>query len=210
MIGRLPALVFLACGAGSSALAQVSVSIPEFGTVRAGATAKLEWRGLPEEADELELLLSIEEHELPIRLTSELSPRAGTLLWRVPNLPSRRARLTIRFGIEGEEIESVPSDVFEIRPSRDEPLASVVFRDGEWWAERKSESPLAGLRSDAPSRGRIQEERESPPCSGSSSTPLLSGRHRPPLDPAVTRSRTLFAAPGASLPRRPLEVPARI
>jgi hypothetical protein len=207
---RLLAAVVLAAAGGGTVLAQVSVSIPEFGAVRAGATAKIEWRGLPEEADELELLLSVEGRDLPVRLTPQLAPRAGTLLWRVPNLPSRRARLTIRFGIDGKEVESAPSDAFEVLPSRDEPLAAIVFHDGEWWAQEKSESPLAGLLGEGSAGGRIQEERNEPPCAGSSFTSLPSGPRESSLGEMAPASRRPPRIPRPFPPRSPLDVPARI
>lgn len=205
----LAAVLFAAAGCGT-AFAQVSVSTPEFGTVRAGATAKIEWRGLPEEVEELELLLSIEGRELPIRLTPQLAPSAGSLLWRVPNLPSRRARLTIRFGIDGEEVESAPSGAFEILPSREEPMTRIVFRDGEWWEQERPGSPLEGLLGGDREGGRIQEERECPPFSAFSSTSLPSGRREPAAGEATPTSGPASVAPLAFPPRNPLDVPARI
>src|SRR6266508_2812019 len=157
------ALIVLAA-AGGRLSAEVSVSVPDFGTVRAGETATIEWKGLPKEVEELELLLSVEGRELPVRVTPQLAARAGTLVWRVPNLPSRRARLTVRFGLEGREVESASSAAFEILPSQNEPAAVLVFREGEWCAQERSESPLTGLLDAAADGDRIQEEQESPPC----------------------------------------------
>src|SRR6266508_3452814 len=132
------ALIVLAA-AGGRLSAEVSVSVPDFGTVRAGETATIEWKGLPKEVEELELLLSVEGRELPVRVTPQLAARAGTLVWRVPNLPSRRARLTIRYGLDGEEIEDAPSVPFEILPAAGEPPAALMFRQGEWWTQESAE-----------------------------------------------------------------------
>ena len=98
--------------AGGRLSAQVSVALPDFGTLRAGETARIAWTGLPRDVEELELLLSVEGRPLPLRVTPELAAPAGVLLWRVPNLPSRRAQLTVRFGLCGEEGSIAPSVPF--------------------------------------------------------------------------------------------------
>lgn len=210
MSRRFLTAVLVAAAGGGTTLAQVSVSIPQFGTARAGAMARIEWIGIPEEADELELLLFLEGRDLPIRLTPQLDPRAGVLLWRVPNLPSRRARLMIRFDINDEEIESAPSGVFEILPSRDQPPAALVYHDGEWWAQGGSESPLAGLLGGGPPGGRVQEDRETPGCAGSSSAGPRSDRKEPLVAGAAQTRGAMLARQRAFQPRSPLDVPARI
>ncbi len=201
-------LILLAATSGRLS-AQVSVTPPAFGTVRAGETAKIEWRGLPRGVAELELLLTIEGRELPVRVTPQLAARAGVLLWRVPNLPSRRARLTIRYGLDGEETENAPSAPFEILPAAGDPPAVLAFREGEWWTQESAGDRFPGALSSREDGDRIQENREGPPCAGSRVT--VPG-------PEGTGSRTLRSetpsTPPSSirpvLPRRPTEVPARI
>jgi len=204
----LVALALMASGSAAIA-ADVSVAVPQFGTVRAGETAKIEWCGLPGDVEELELLLSVEGLEGPVRVTPQLSPRAGQLMWRVPNLPSRRARITIRFGLDGKEIESAPSARFEILPAGSEPRTVLSFREGEWWAQEASDGRFPGALSSDEGRGRIREAPQGPPCASISR-------------PFVTLSRTASCAvsretpPSAVvllhhvLPRRPIEIPARI
>ena len=170
--------------------------------------ARIEWTGLPEESDELELLLSVEGRDGAVRVTPQLAARTGVLLWRVPNLPSTRARLTLRYGLEGREVESSPSAEFRILRSDVAPLAAIVYRDGEWWAQERSPSPLTGLLGD-PNRDRIQEERESPPCAAASA-PLLVRRREQPRVPAAPFDGPPATCPRAFPPQTPLEIPARI
>jgi hypothetical protein len=202
------ALILLAAASGRLS-AQVSVTPPVFGTVRAGETAKIEWRGLPGDVTELELLLTTEGRDLPIRVTPQLSARAGVLLWRVPNLPSRRARLTIRYGLDGDEIENEPSAAFEILPAAGEPPAVLAFRQGEWWTEESAEDRFPGALNSRENSDRMQENREGPPCAGS----RVPGPAREETAFRSARIETSSTSPSSVrpvFPRRPTEVPARI
>jgi hypothetical protein len=201
-------LILLAAASGRLS-AEVSLTSPVFGTVRAGDTARIEWRGLPPEVAELELLLTIEGRELPVRVTPQLAARTGVLLWRVPNLPSRRARLRIRYGLDGEEIENAPGEPFEILPAADEPQAALAFLQGEWWTQECAQDRFPGALASREDCDRMQESRESPPCAGSrgagpapEETPSRAVRSESPSAPPSS-VRPVF-------PRRPAEVPARI
>jgi hypothetical protein len=202
------ALVLLA-GSGENLSAQVSVSAPAFGQLQAGETARIEWRGLPQGVEELELLLTIEGRESPVRVTPQLVAPAGVFLWRVPNLPARRARLTIRYGLDGEEIEDAPSAPFEILPASSEPPAVLAFRQGEWWTQVSAEDRFPGALQSRAEGDRIRENREASPCAGSSQS--IPG----PARTAPRRARFEFLPESGTgalpvLPRRPAEVPARI
>jgi hypothetical protein len=206
---RLSVALILLGAASGRLSAQVSVVLPEFGTVRAGETATIEWRGLPEGVEELELLLTVEGRDLPIRLTPQLAAPAKLVSWSVPNLPSSRARLTVRFGLAGEEIESAPSAPFEILPAENGPPAVLTFREGEWWVQESSGDSLAGSLGAAPDGDRVQEDREAPPCAGSS--PSIWTERGP-----SARASRLQALPAASararlfLASRPIAIPARL
>jgi hypothetical protein len=208
-VKRLFIALFLLTAAGGRLSAQVSVIAPAFGTLRAGETARIEWRGLPQGVEELELLLVIEGRESPVRVTPQLVAPAGLFLWRVPNLPSRRARLMIRYGLDGEEIEDAPSALFEILPASSGPPAVLAFRHGEWWTEEGTEDRFPGALQSRAEGDRIGENREASPCAGSSQS--LPG----PTRTAARRAR-LESLPAAGagvrpvVPRRPVEVPARI
>jgi hypothetical protein len=208
-VKSLSIALFLLTAAGGSLSAQVSVSTPVLGTLQAGETARVEWRGLPQGVEELELLLTIEGRESPVRVTPQLVAPAGVFLWRVPNLPSGRARLTIRYGLDSEEIEDAPSAPFEILPAGNEPPAVLAFRQGEWWTEKSAEDRFPGALQSRAEGDRIGENREASPCAGSSqSVPGPAG--------TATRRARLESLPEAgagarrALPRKPAEVPARI
>ena len=204
----LAAFILLA-SATATLHAQVAVSPPTFGTVRAGETARIEWQGLPRGVEELELLLSIEGRNLPIRVTPQLAAQAGLLLWRVPNLPSRRARLAIRYGLDGEEVESDPGAAFEILPAEGEAPAALEFRQGEWWIGESAEDRFPGALKAHEEGDRMREDREASPCAASpqpAPTPESSASRSPGsmvLTPAVPTA-------GPVLLRRPVQVPARI
>jgi len=208
-VKRLSVALFLLTSAGGSLSAQVSVIAPAFRTLRAGETARIEWRGLPQGVEELELLLVVEGRESPVRVTPQLVAPAGVFLWRVPNLPSRSARLMIRYGLDDEEIEDAPSAPFEILPAGNERPEVLAFRYGEWWTEESTEDRFPGALQSRAEGDRIGENREASPCSGSSQS--IPG----PARTAARRTRLeSFAEAGAGarpvVPRRPAEVPARI
>lgn len=204
----LAAFIILAA-ASEMLYAQVSVSPPTFGTVRAGETARIEWRGLPREVEELELLLSVEGREFPIRVTPQLAAGTGLLLWRVPNLPSRRARLAVRYGLDGDEIESEPGAAFEILPAEGEAPAALEFRQGEWWIGESAGDRFPGALKTHDEGDRVNESREASPCAA-------SPQPAPVSEGVLSRSAgSKGFAPAARparpvLPRRPMEVPARI
>ena len=207
---NIPAIAgLLVLGLSGSLAAEVSVSPVPFGAVRAGEVAKTPWTGLPEGVQELELLLSVEGRQNPVRLTPQWSPRAGLLLWRVPNLPSRRARLSVRFGLDGEEVESAAGAPFEILGVADAPPSVLAFRDGEWWTQESAEDRFPGTLESREKGDRIGENREAPPCAGSSH-PI------PEPGGAATRGAKSETLPEAGagarpvFPRKPVEVPARI
>lgn len=189
--------------------AQVSVSPPTFGTVRAGETARIEWRGLPREVEELELLLSVEGREFPIRVTPQLAAGTGLLLWRVPNLPSRRVRLAVRYGLDGDEIESEPGAAFEILPAEGDAPAALEFRQGEWWIGESAGDRFPGALKAQEQRDRVREDHETSPWAAC----LQSA---PAPESAASRSsgsKLIASAPLSARPvlvRKPLEVPARI
>jgi hypothetical protein len=53
----------------------------------------------------------------------------------VPNLPAQTARLRLRFGSQGREVECEPSSPFAITSDRNASLADVSWRDGEQWLD---------------------------------------------------------------------------
>lgn len=200
------AIALLLGSSAASLVGEVLVSPPA--SVRAGGVAKIEWTGLPRGVEELELLLTVDGRDLPVRVTPQLAAGAGVFVWRVPNLPFHHARMRLRFGLDGEEIESSPSPAFEIVRAESEPPAVLAFREGEWWAER-ADDRFPGSLDTAGEGRRLEENREAPPCAAA--PPSSASREK-----ARTRGREpVFATPEASavrpfLPRRPVETPARL
>ncbi len=127
---------------------------PAGAAVRAGGIVEVRWTALPAGVDEFELLLSVDDgRRFEIRLTEQLDPGVGLYSWRVPNLPSGRARLRLRFGIEGREIEGPPGPPFTIVGDETIPAAGLEHRRGEWWPVAGS-PPVASWLARIPSRIR--------------------------------------------------------
>lgn len=117
----------------------------------AGSTTTIRWSRLPPEVEEFELLLSLDGGaSYAVRLTPELVPATRRLAWQVPNLPVRDARLRLRVGVGGREIESPPSASFEIVAAPSAAAATLRYSAGEWWTSRpagpSSPEPVSGER----------------------------------------------------------------
>lgn len=102
------------------------------------------------DADEAEILLSLDGGlTFPIRVSTELSPCASELRWRVPALPTAQARLALRTGEEGreetEEIQLV-SEPFAILADAAGASEALVSRGFEWWTPQH---PHPGSAEDA-------------------------------------------------------------
>ena len=144
------------CLFAATAIARpVVFTVPRLGqTLQGGSVVEVSWTGVPASADEVELLLSLDGgRRVAVRLTEQLSSGDRSYLWRVPNLSARRAALILRMGIEGREVESAPSAVFEIRPEPARPAVPVDWRAGELWLSGEARArdadplPAAGLDS---------------------------------------------------------------
>jgi hypothetical protein len=103
-------------------------------TIVAGESVEVVFAELPDEVREMELLFSVDGgRNYPLRLTSRLDPRPASFTWTVPRVATSAARLRLRVGRNGEEIEAEPSETFTITlPPLAEP-APFRFREGEWW-----------------------------------------------------------------------------
>ncbi len=136
--------------AGSPAFAHVQVFEPAAGSVlRAGTFVEVHWTGIPQESDELEVLLWLGDGaRVPIRLTGELDGRTRSFTWRVPNLPSANARLFVRFEEDGREAEGESGPAFTILGDKSRPIEAVRLHCGELWTgtgPTGSSAPEAGL-----------------------------------------------------------------
>jgi hypothetical protein len=119
-------------------------------TLAVGDEVVVRWSGAPADAEEMELLLSVDGRRFAIRLTEEMEGDATTYLWRVPRLPTGAARLALRANLDGREVEVGESAPFAIAASppsteADGPTGSIRFLRGElWWLE----STIAGSEDD--------------------------------------------------------------
>jgi len=132
---------------------QARVTLPA-ATLRAGVTVEVRWGGLPPGVEELEILLSLDGGRcFSVRVTPECDPHAGRYLWRVPNLATSDARLRLRLGIGGREIEVEPSARFAIVGRSDLSPEFDQFHENGWWAglARGTSGPACGLTAPAAS-----------------------------------------------------------
>jgi hypothetical protein len=148
-----------------------------------GSLVSVTWEapeGLPEPIVEWEAFLSLDDgRTYPLRITPHLDISIRRFSCRVPDFPTRRARLLLRFGDEREEKElDVPGtfaivrgadwvpDVIprKLRPTRGEPArpgdGGVVFwtegsRDGSGLREVAAREIIPGLRSVYPARALL-------------------------------------------------------
>jgi hypothetical protein len=161
-MSRIWAALLLAAVGVSSAQAVVSARLtagPLPGEpLRAGSITTLGF-AVDEEIDEMEVLLSLEGgRTFTVRVTREMSRGAHEITWRVPNLPTTRARLALRVGSEeeGEVIRDV-SEEFTILAAPTEPLEDVRVFQGEWRAGEALEETPVTAPFDVPGLGEPSE-----------------------------------------------------
>lgn len=148
----LLAVVVALCAAVPAARASTEwgrILAPRSETVLAGTTTEIRWTSLPEDIDEFELLLSLDDgRSFTVRLTPQLDPGVGTYVWRVPNLPASRARLRLRVGRDGREVEGPPGNAFAIARDSRLPGSGLEHRAGEWWPVAASQAVATWIASD--------------------------------------------------------------
>jgi hypothetical protein len=185
---------------------------PPGGTrLTAGEAVVVRWSGLPNRTEEMELLLTLDDgSRTTIRLTGQLAPALDSHLWVVPNLPSHNARIRLRFGVGGEEVETTPGAPFEIVAAAAGPVSELSFAAGEWWLGRVATSN-AGCGE--PRRTSVEV-----PAAGSPAEVLAEAQHHSSAlsgDIAPDRRLLVIAADRASDPphpprsNRPLSAPRR-
>lgn len=131
-------LAALALAAGARpALAYARLAAPASGAeLEAGSLATIAWEGLalPPHTEEWEAFLSVDGgRTYPLRVTPHLDIRIRRFDFRVPDLPTREARLMLRFGDERREVEVEAPQRFAIVPGPRlwTPSPRRVFASGE-------------------------------------------------------------------------------
>jgi hypothetical protein len=209
----LPAAAFLLIGSGAEARdAGGRILAPGTGeALVAGQVVNVAWSPFPDDVEELELLLSVDGGRFfPIRLTSQIDPRSGCFSWVVPRIAARAARLRIRFGRDGEEVEGEPGAPFSVFLSPALRPSPFVRRDGEWWiAEDRSSGPAAHGVSQSPTLGsgsRSDPAAILPPsgrrAQANAPCRLLAAVERLAVDGRGAFGPPLEAAPPGTTPRR--------
>ena len=133
---------------------------PERSSLHEGEIVEIRWSGVPGDADEIELLLSVDGGQhFSLRLTDELNSGSNSYLWLVPGLVADNASLAIRVGVRGREITSAPGPRFRL--SRNPSTASVPLRWklGEIWVESGNPGEAAGRSTPSPSGLSTRPER---------------------------------------------------
>ncbi|HKV11934.1 MAG TPA: hypothetical protein VJ725_27565 [Thermoanaerobaculia bacterium] len=107
----------------AAAVPLVRLLIPEAGAVlRAGSPAELAWEPLEAlsrigKVEEWEAFLSFDGgNTYPFRITPHVDRSLQRIVWRVPEIPTRDARLLLRFGDERREVYSELPWRFTIEP----------------------------------------------------------------------------------------------
>lgn len=113
----------------------VRIVVPAGGEhLAAGQVVEVRWDGLPDDVDEMELLLDVNgTTPQRVRLTPQLAGAARAFRWQVPNLPAQEARLRLRWGRDGLEVEGEPSAPFTIVPDTRSPTDGIHVLCGELW-----------------------------------------------------------------------------
>jgi hypothetical protein len=111
----------------------------------AGEQVVLQWSELPRDADEMEILLALDDDQrFVVRVTAQIDPRRACLTWRVPNLAVEHARLRIRYGNSSGEFETAPSAPFRIVADLSRPPERELVHEGAWWTGHEVPTGGAG------------------------------------------------------------------
>jgi hypothetical protein len=141
-----PGLAAGSARADSAPLPAAEIAVHD---VRAGETVTLRWPGLPREARELEVLLSIDGGaRYTMRASAELDAARSSVRWRVPALATAHARLRLRWGDGGTEQLLPPTPEFRILaevPACPTPVAPAPAWDED---DPASAGPLHASKSD--------------------------------------------------------------
>ena len=191
----------------------------------AGSFATIEWEGLalPEHVEEWEAFLSVDGGRTwPLRVTPHLDAGIRHFAFRVPEFPTREARILLRFGDEKREVGMEAPQSFAIAPAacvsprsrvhvlsrgehaKDGDAGVLVWvegsRSGEGLHEVVVWEPDAGMRKVHPA-GRLVLLQGAPVSPRESLAPPAASPEPAP--------RPVFRAPEKRAPRSPA-VPVRL
>lgn len=178
----------------------------------AGSVVTVRWDGVPGEAHELEILLSVDGGRSLARLGEEVDGGTTSLSFTVPNLPAARAVLLLRYGVKGKgETIGGSSAPFSIVPAPGVPFAALAYKRGELWVSSETPGvPLDGASCETgggtisalPAGLDLWEDDASPQL------PVLAAATEPPTSSARSRARAPARPPASRQAAAP--VPLRI
>ena len=204
---RLVPFALLACMLAVSAAfagTPATLRVPA-DAVHAGQRVLLEWSGLPADAREVELELSLDGGRW-IRISPEMDAGESRWTWTVPNLSAESARIRLRYGRDHEESVATTSGAFPITGSGS---GAERQRDhaGEWWQALAHEAAPAspGFGANVPELAPLERT----PSADVPTPPSLRGPALTALGPMLRAS--LATAPPTLQQRcaRPGFVPLR-
>jgi hypothetical protein len=168
--------------------------------LHAGEVVELRWESLPAGVEELEILLSLDGgRHYGVRVSPECDPLAGRYLWRVPNLASGTARLRLRIGLDGRELDAATSESFSIVGRADAAPEFDQFHENGWWAGPAP--PAAGAPASLDPGGEAYE------ISREAGAPAVPPRDDAALEPVAIRVAGRPPAPGVAPPKPPRVMP---
>jgi hypothetical protein len=207
--GRLVLLAAVIAAGARPAESAPRLSLPSV-SMAAGTGAEVSLRGasLPDDADELELVLSLDGgRTFPVRLTPALS-RRDRVRFVVPAVPATRAVIAVRAGRTGDdEIEVARSSPFQIHIGPLDALESLVSHDGELWtrsARRGLPIPAPDLGAEAPAFRPLDDDLDAAdlPVDARPSPDVFGSAAALPVASADGGVRLADVSPRLSLPKR--------
>jgi len=185
--------------------------------LRVGQQVAVRWSGLTKRAEEMELLLSLDDgRTFRVRLTQQMDVSSDAFLWEVPALPGHSARLAMRANVAGHELVIGESARFEIQSSADSrvaaPRPAIVERAGELWAEESAVVPRTpgsrGMRPPPPPP-RFSDGGPEAAATEPRAGAALARRAGPTASKHAVVSRVIEAGAAVTSDRRPLAPPLR-
>ena len=165
-------------------------------SVKAGELLELEWDGVPAGAEELELILSLDDGATyTYRVTPQLHGRARSYRWTVPNFAAERARIRLRYGTEHGERDGALSPAFCMLADARAPITRDAVREDRGWQPAEARVPVSSFApvGEASLRALREELQAEPTSAGSEFHRPATAAHRMistgplPFRPASTR-----------------------
>ena len=195
----------------AAAAAGAFVASPAGSRARPGELVPVSWTLDDAEMggrDEMELVLSLDDGAtFPIRVVARLGAADGGIRWRVPALPTERARLALRAGRDAEsdtELLVAVSESFAIAASQFDAPEEIFAVADEW----RTRDALEGAPARSAADGLDSEEGAPELASADRETSEPETSPAADLTPAaIDEGRPVPALPAGRAPHEPSRVP---